>query len=116
MKIEVKEGLWIEGYHDKLLFQNEVIRIILSDEKWNIYYIGLTTDIDKREKHRVFKKENGIKSITKWKELMNNLENPEYIICMWKRKTNKCVNVEYKPKFRRKTNSIYVGEESNNNN
>lgn len=101
MKIETHHNLFFEGYTDQTEFQKEVIRIILSDDKFLIFYIGRCDDLDWHYKYYLFgaRWKNGVVKIKsaeikeKWEGLMLLTGKPTWCIVMWKR--NKC---KYIPK------------------
>lgn len=85
----------VYGYDNKSEYQSEVVKIILSDEKYNIFYVGLTEDIYTKQLYQMFidgNKKGERKEIRKkWKEFLVKIENPKYIIVKWSRLTNICV-------------------------
>ena len=102
MKIEI-ERLEVETFSKKEDYQREVIEIILSDRKWNIFYMGLLEDMAWKYKHNLFYRyKNGYNNANikkKWNGLLQLMDGDKYIIITWRRLTDKCIYKEKKEKI-----------------
>jgi hypothetical protein len=92
MRVETHKNLFFQGYTDQAEFQREVIRIILSDDKYLVFYIGRVEDLDFKYRYYLFGRrvKNGRKTkLTtsevkeKWTGLLMLTGNPTWCIVLW---------------------------------
>lgn len=99
MRIETTDRLWFQGYKDQTEFQKEVIRILLCDDKFLVFYIGRCEDLQWKYKYYLFgaRWKNGKVKIStpelkeKWNGLMMLTGQPTWCIVMWKRENCKFI-------------------------
>jgi hypothetical protein len=100
MRIEVREGIVVEGFKLKDEYQAEIIRIIFEDNKklFSIIYCGLAEDVSWKNKKCAFwsdykyrKNPDRFSIVKKWNALMELMDNPKFVIIFWMRKTEKSV-------------------------